>query len=237
MQLKDGRQLEIPITPEAPGTVLKLLSLETDLTSQVGEMDVVLGSQVDIPLHGTLHFVVQSMGAFPRSQAIQVATADGALHTMLSLNSPNLTLEDDHTVVGTLDLDKAFGESAFGELRLRAVPGDGSYGNWISLGKLVRRPHITAVRCTNLETPVCVIEGTDLFLATAFSSKATFENAVPVPIGFDGSTLVIPIKTSFRRETLFLRLRDDPYAMATIEIAPANPAGPARTRSQMEGLR
>ena len=114
------------------------------------------------------------LGPFPRSQTIEVATADGTLHTSLSLNSDSLILQDEHTAVGTMDLDKAFGESAFGELRLRAVPGDGTFGNWITLGKLVRRPHITAVHCTAIDTPTCMIEGSDLFLALAFSATESF---------------------------------------------------------------
>jgi hypothetical protein len=218
VKLKDGRSLTVPLSAENPGAMLKLLSFESTLTPRKGETDVVLGSQMDIPLHGTLHFVVQSMGVFPRTQTIEIATADGALHTSLSLNSDDLILQDDHTAVGTLDLDKAFGESAFGELRLRAVPGDGTYGNWITLGKLVRRPHITAVRCTSIDVPACMIEGSDLFLALAFSSKQSFEGATPVPTGFDGPIFSMPMKNSPRSTTLYLKLRDDPEAVATIRI-------------------
>ncbi len=216
--LKDGRVINVPVTSENPSAMLRLLSFQSTITPHQGELDVTLGSEHDIPLHGTLRFVLQSVGPFPRSQTIEVATADGALHISLSLNSDSLILQDEHTAVGTMDLDKAFGESAFGELRLRAVPGDGTFGDWITLGTLVRRPHITAVHCTAIDTPMCMIEGSDLFLALAFSATESFESEVPVPSGFDETTFAMPMKTSERRITLYVRLRDDPQAAAMIRI-------------------
>jgi hypothetical protein len=224
VKLKDGQSLTIPIATANPGATLKLLSFESTLAEREDQIEVLLDSQMDIPLHSTLHFVVQSQGNFPRNQRIEIATADGALHISLSLASDQLILQDDHTAVGTLQLDEAFGESAFGELLLRAVPGDGTFGNWISLGKLVRRPHITAVRCSHLNVSSCKIEGTNLFLALAFSSQESFEGAVPVPIGFDGTSLEMPLKASSRNTTLYVKLRDDPTATASITV----PYGGAR---------
>lgn len=216
--LKDGRIMDVPVTGENPGTVLRLLSSESTTTPNKGELEVTLSSHQDIPLVATLHFVVQSAGPFPNSQKIEVATADGALHTTLSLNSDNLILQDEHTAVGSVDLYKAFGESALGELRLRAVQGDGTFGNWITLGKIVRRPHITAVHCTDSYIPTCTIEGSDLFLALAFSATESFKSAVPVPTGFDEPTFVMPMRMPEGRTTLYVRLRDDPQAAATIQI-------------------
>ena len=217
--LKDGRVIQVPVSGEDPGAMLRLRSFHSTTMPVKGELEVALDSQQYIPLHSTLHFVVQSAGPFPRSQMIEVATADGALHTTLSLNSDNLILQDDHTVVGTLNLDKAFGESAFGELRLRAIPGDGTFGNWITLGKLIRRPHITAVHCTDHETPTCMIEGRDLFLALAFSTTESFESEVPVQSGFDETTFAMPMRPSDRGDMLYVRLRDDPQAAAMIRIS------------------
>jgi len=222
VSLKDGRVISVPVTAENPGAILRLLSVESTITPHEGELEVTLGSHQDIPLHGTLHFVVQSVGPFPRSQTIEVATAGGALHTRLSLNSDNLILQDEHTAVGTVDLDKAFGESAFGEMRLRAAPGDGTFGDWITLGKLVRRPHITAVHCTELDTPTCMIEGSDLFLALAFSATESFDPEIPVPSGFDETTFAIPMRASERGNTLYVKLRDDPQATAMIRLRDRN---------------
>jgi hypothetical protein len=220
--LKDGRVIDVPVTGENPGAMLRLLSSQSTITPRDGELEVMMGSQQDIPLHGTLHFVIQSVGPFPRSQTIEVATADGALHTSLSLDSDSLVLQDEHTAVGTLDLDKAFGESAFGELRLRATPSDGTFGEWITLGKLVRRPHIKAVHCTELDTPTCMIEGSDLFLALAFSATESFDPEIPVPSGFDETTFAIPMRASEHGNTLYMKLRDDPHAIATVRLPGRN---------------
>jgi hypothetical protein len=216
--LKDGRVIHVPVASEDSAATLRLLSLHSTIVPPPGELEVTLNSPQHIPLHSTLHFVVQSTGPFTRSQTIEVATADGALHTSLSLNSDSLILQDEHTAVGTVNLDKAFGESAFGELRLRAIPGDGTFGNWVTLGKLVRRPQITAVRCTDRETPTCMIEGRDLFLALAFSTSESFESEVPVPSGFDETTFAIPLRPSEHGTTLYVRLRDDPEAVAMIQV-------------------
>jgi hypothetical protein len=216
--LRDGRVINVPVGSEDPGAMLRLLSFQSTITQRKEELETSLSSQQDIPLHATLHFVVQSLSPFPRSQTIEIVTADGALHTSLSLSSESLILQDERTALGTVDLQKAFGESAFGELRLRAVPGDGTFGNWITLGKLVRRPYITAVHCTDLETPICAVEGSDLFLALSFSTTESFQPEVPVPSGFDERIFPMPMKTSERGTTLYVRLRDDPQAVATIRI-------------------
>jgi hypothetical protein len=216
--LKNGGVIAVPVASEDPRATLKVLSFESTLATPKGEISVGLSSQQDIALHGILHFVVQSAGIFPRGQDIEISTADGAVHTNISLSSGDLLLQDDHTAVGTVDLDKTFGESAFGELRIRAIPDDGTVGNWVTLGKLIRRPHITAIHCTNFDVPTCMVEGSDLFLALAFSTTEDFASAVPVPTGFDGSNFAIPMKRYGRGSTLYVRLRDDPEGVATIRI-------------------
>jgi hypothetical protein len=218
--LEDGGVMTVPVATEDPGATLKLLSSDSTLVTPKGEVAINLSSQQDIALHGVLHFVVQSEGIFPRGQDIEISTADGTVHTSISLLSGDLILQDDHTAVGMVDLDKAFGESAFGELRARAIPGDGTVGNWVTLGKLVRRPHITAIHCTNFDVPTCMVEGSDLFLALAFSTTEDFASAISVPTGFDGSNFAIPMKHYARGSTLYVRLRDDPEGFATIRIPP-----------------
>ena len=216
--LKDGGVMTVPVASEESGATLKVLSVDSTLNTPKGEIPVGLGSPRDLALHGMLHFVIQSAGVFPREQVIEISTADGAVHTSISLSSGDLILQDDHTAVGMVDLDKAFGESAFGELRLRALPGDGTVGNWVTLGKLVRRPHISAVHCTSVGVPTCMIEGSDLFLALSFSTTEAFTSAIPVPPGFDGSNFAIPMKPYSHGSTIYVRLRDDPEGVATIRI-------------------
>jgi hypothetical protein len=223
VSLKDGRVIEVPAAAEDPSTILKLVSLQPFARPHDGELEVSLGSQQDIPLRATLHFVVQSVGVFPLSQSIEIATADGAMHAMLNFHSESLILQDERTVVGSVDLYNAFGESAFGELRLRAVQGDGTAGSWVTLGKLVRLPHIKSVRCIDFDAPTCVIEGSDLFLSAAFSSTESFESQASVPTGFDEPTFVMSMPASGRWTTLYMRLRDDPQVTATIRIPPRDP--------------
>src|ERR1700761_7459556 len=216
--LEDGGVMTVPVATQDSGATLKVLSIDSTLATPKGELPVTLNSQSDIALHGILHFVIQSASVFPRGQILELSTADGAVHGSISLASGGLILEDERTAVATVDLDKTFGESAFGELRMRAIPGDGTVGNWVTLGKLVRRPHITAEHCTNVGVPTCMIEGSDLFLALAFSATEDFASAVPVPTSFDGSNFAIPMKPNTRSSTLYVRLRDDPNGFATIRI-------------------
>jgi len=205
--LKDGRVINVPVAAENPSAALKLVSLQPFVTPR-------------------LHFVVQSVGVFPLSQSIELATDDGALHTNLSFSSESLILQDEHTVVGSVDLYKTFGESAFGDLRLRAVQSDGTFGSWVTLGRLVRLPHIKSVRCTDFDTPTCMIEGRDLFLSLAFSPTESFESEASVPAGFDEPTFVVSMPASERRTTLYMRLRDDPLAMAMVRVPPADAGHP-----------
>jgi hypothetical protein len=194
-----------------------------------------LGAKDDIPLDGKLVFVVQTKNVFPRSQTIEVATADGSVHTTLSLASNNLVLQDEHTAVATLNPLKAFGESAFGKLAMRPVAADGTPGNWTGLGVLVRTPKITAIQCTTAEAPSCKAEGDKFFLVQAFSATRDFTKPVDVPTGYADDTFTVP--TPSDGTTLYLKLRDDPSQEATITLptpvqrAPptaATNAGPAQ---------
>jgi hypothetical protein len=65
-----------------------------------------------------------------------------------------------------------------------------------------------------------MVEGSDLFLALAFSTTEDFASAISVPTGFDGSNFAIPMKHYARGSTLYVRLRDDPEGFATIRIPP-----------------
>jgi hypothetical protein len=77
-----------------------------------------------------LTFVVKTNEAFPRTQKVEVATADGAVKTLLSLADDNLVLQDERTAVATLDPLKALGQSAFGPLAIRPVAAGGIGRGW-----------------------------------------------------------------------------------------------------------
>ena len=191
-------------------------------------MPVTLGARDDILLEGKLTFVVQTKDAFPRTQTIEVATADGSVHTTLSLATNNLVLQDEHTAVATLDPLKAFGQSAFGKLQIRPVAADGTPGNWTPLGVLVRAPQITAIHCTSADAPTCTVEGSNLFLVQSFGATKDFARPADVPTGFAENNFTVP--TPADGATLYLKLRDDPSAVATVTLpTPLQESTPSAT--------
>jgi hypothetical protein len=225
VKLKDGRSLKVKITAQAARPTVKLLSMQATAVDSQGALAVTLGAKNDIPLAGKLTFVVQSSQDFPRAQSIEVATDGEAVHTTLSLAAGSLVLQDAHTAVATLDPLKAFGQSAFGKLSFRPVAADGTTGEWIGLGTLVRTPQVTAIHCTTPAAP-CTAEGKNLFLAQAFSASKDFTGARPVPTGFAQDSLEVPAPTD--GSTLYLKLRDDPSGIASVKLpAPLAAAAPA----------
>ena len=215
-KLKDGRTMPVKISAEAARPELRLLSFKVTSAQKDGTLPVTLGARDDILLDGKLTFVVQTKDAFPRTQTIEVATADGSVHTTLSLATNNLVLQDEHTAVATLDPLKAFGQSAFGKLQMRPVAADGTPGNWTPLGVLVRAPQITAIHCTSADAPTCTVEGSNLFLVQSFGATKDFARPADVPTGFAENNFTVP--TPADGATLYLKLRDDPSAVATVTL-------------------
>jgi hypothetical protein len=216
VKLKDGRALTVNVSTEAARPGLNLLSFKAAPAQKSGNLPVILGAKNDIPLDGKLTFVVQTKDVFPRTQTIEVATADGSVHTNLSLAANTLVLQDDHTAVGTLDPLKAFGQSAFGKLQMRPVAADGTSGNWTPLGILVRTPEITAIHCTTADAPDCTLDGSKFFLAQAFAADKNFATPAEVPTGYADANLKVP--TPADGATLYLKLRDDPSTVATLTL-------------------
>jgi hypothetical protein len=223
-KLKDGREITVKVSAEPARPTLTLLSMTSAPLEQQGTVPVKVDSKEAIPLNGTLHFVVQTKAVFPRTQMVEVATADGSATTKLSLAQGNLVLQDDHTAVATLDPLKAFGASAFGPLAMRPVSSDGTAGDWTRLGVLVRAPQISGVDCAAGATN-CTVHGKNLFFAAAFSADKEFAHPTQVPTGFAEESLQVPAPSD--GATLYLRLRDDPSALAALALP--NPVKPAAT--------
>jgi hypothetical protein len=216
VKLKDGRTMPVKISAEAARPGLTLLSFKATPVQKDGTLPVSFGAKDDILLEGKLTFVVQTKDAFPRTQTIEVATADGSVHTTLSLAANNLVLQDDHTAVATLDPLNAFGQSAFGKLQMRPVAADGTPGDWTPLGTLVRAPQITAIHCTTADAPTCTVEGNNLFLVQSFDATKDFAKPTDVPTGFADNSFAVP--TPADGATLYLKLRDDPSAVASVTL-------------------
>ncbi len=234
VKLKDGRTLNVKVSAEAARPTLSLLSFNVTPGQVPGALPVTLTGKDEIPLNGKLSFVVQTKAAFPRDGKVEVATADGTVHTTLSLADNNLVLQDGHTAIATLDPGKAFGQSAFGKLQMRPVGADGTPGDWTPLGNLVRTPQITGIKCTATDAPTCNLDGSNLFLVQSFSPSKDFAAPAEVPSGFAGSTLPVPTPTD--GATLYLKLRDDPNQVAAVTLplplpkpTPATAAAPTAT--------
>jgi len=216
VELKDGRTMTVKISAQAQRPSLILLSFNDKPVQLNGALSVTLGAKDDLSLNGKLTFVVQTKDVFPRKQTIEVATVGGSVHTSLSLADNDLVLQDEHTAIATLDPLKAFGQSAFGKLQMRPVAEDGTPGDWTPLGTLVRTPQITAIQCTTVDAPTCTIDGSGLFLVRSFSAGKDFAKPTEVPTGFAERTFIVP--TPADGTTLYLKLRDDPDAVAAITL-------------------
>jgi hypothetical protein len=188
----------------------------------------------DLPLQRRLVFFLRSRvpANFARSEKIEIASTDGSFQTTLSLADGSLILEDAHTAVAAIDPLARFGSSAFGPIQLRAVTAEGTTGDWVPVGTLVRLPGLKDLRCPRNPAKTCQLTGTNLFLITAVGSNPDMTNAVDVPSEFTGTTLTIPNvpktgTSGAMTGTLYVRLRDDPTAVQALSLPVSTPTGPA----------
>jgi len=235
--LHDGRVLKTQATIEPPRPRVTLVNKGVQPT---GAATVGMGSADALPLEGRLVFFLKAVGPanFPRDARVEVAAVDGAFRTTLSLSEGSLMLEDARTAMGSLDPLARFGPSAFGPIQLRVLAANGTAGDWLPLGTLVRVPGFRELRCPRATTKPCTLIGTHLFLAMAFSSTKDFANPSDVPPEYTGTQITVPHPAG---GVLYVRLRDDPGTAATLTLpvtavgnepvtplpAPAAPVAPA----------
>jgi hypothetical protein len=114
VELRDGRQLKVPVTVDPPRPQVTLLSKGTQDESSAAPNPVQLGSLDELPADNRLVFFLRSRlpANFPRGEKVEVAAVDGSFRTVLSLADGSLMLEDAKTAVGTLDPLARFGSSA-----------------------------------------------------------------------------------------------------------------------------
>lgn len=226
--LRDGRKLKAPVTVLPPRPEISLLSKGVQSDTSAAPSPVTLGSADDLPVDGRLVFFLKSgvPTNFPRDEKVELAAADDSFHTDLSLADGSLMLEDATTAMGSVEPLARFGTSAFGPMRVRAVAADGTTGNWVPLGTLVRLPEFKELRCPHAAAKPCQLTGTNLFLATAIAATPDFSNPVDVPMDFTGTELNVPHPTG---GVLYLKLRDDPATTQTLSLA-VTPMAPPATR-------
>ena len=235
-KLTDGRTLSVSYSVDTARPALDLLSKTVKADTGNG-LPLTLPGTSDIPLNSKITLALRSRfpERFPRSEKVEVALEDGSLKTTLSLADGSVVLQDSRTALAYVTPGKIFGTSAFGPIQARAVASDGTTGDWIPLGTLVRTPVITGVTCAKAvakdESPdtACQITGRDLFLLESIAADSSFGTAAQVPLGFAGDSLSVPRPAD--NKTLYLKLRDDPDAVTTVTASVPLPSTGSRKAS------
>jgi hypothetical protein len=224
VELRDGRELKVPVTVEQPRPEITLLSKGTQDDTSSDPSPVRLGSSDDLPVERRLVFFLKSKkpANFPRDQKIEVAAVDDSFRTVLSLSDGTLMLEDASTALGVVEPLNRFGSSAFGPVQARAVTADGVKGEWMPLGTLVRLPGFKELHCPRTSAKPCTLTGSNLFLAASIGSTPEFDIATDVPPDFTGTQLSVPHPVN---GLLYLKLRDDPETVQTLALT-VTPSGP-----------
>ena len=214
--LADGRSVPVPYVVDSPRPSVEIHAMSTRLQTSTA-VPLTIGSSSDLPLDARITIALRSASPvrFPRGEKIEIALIDGSLRTALNVADGSLVLQDAHTALAFFSPSKSFGASAFGPLQLRAVAEDGTAGDWIPLGTLVRTPSITSISCprqqaraaapAKSEAPkpdeaaaaeqtaaTCTLTGRDLFLIDSFSGDSSFNAPIAVPLGFTGDALPVP---------------------------------------------
>ena len=217
--LKDGRMLELPTVVEAPRPKVALVT--KSIRPGAAPSAITLGNADELSIDGQISFLLHTEmpNRFPRSEKIEVATADESFSVMLNFGDGSLVLRDTENVVASLDPLKAFGPSAFGPLQFRAVNLEGGKGDWQPLAVLVRLPVLREIRCLAIPDKPCQLSGSNLYLIDSVASDPQFTHAAPVPTGFLDTMLSVPRPSE---SGLYIKLRDDPSAVstATLPITP-----------------
>ncbi|MDP9051993.1 MAG: hypothetical protein M3O31_14935 [Acidobacteriota bacterium] len=189
--LNDGRILYVPVSVESARPMVSLLGkADVPESAAKSEFNIRLASEDDLPANDGLIFSLKSAQPFPRAGKVEIASPDDSLHTTLSLAdaSPALILEGPDTLLATLQPLKAFGPSAFGPIRMRAVTPDGSVGDWLPLVTLVRLPVFTRLSCPVVTAPVVAPRGKTAKGARAAASPG---DGVEVPAADAEATLPV----------------------------------------------
>ncbi len=222
--LKDGRTtaLRTVISSVRPQLELLQKSIQPAPDSPAA---IQITDANEMPQYARISFSMRSKvpEKFARNERIEIANDDGSLHASLTIADGGLTLQDQQTVLANYDPQKAFGASAFGALKVRAVSADEIAGDWQPLITLVRVPALQKVECPPNAIDACTLTGTSLFLIDSVAAAADFSDKVSVAEGFVAPSLKVPHPAA--DGTLFIRLRDDPTVVdrAVLPVTTARP--------------
>ena len=237
VKLSDGRVLKVDAALTAARPSVMLISKNVEFAATAGEAsNIQLGdvaSSDELPQDAKLTFSIhaQTPPTFSRKDEIEVASQDESFSTVLSIADGTMTLADAKVAVATIYPAKAFGMSAFGPLKFRAI-SDGVQGDWQPLTTLVRLPKLQSLKCPPAADQTCLLTGTDLFLLDSVSNDVEFEPSVQVPDGFAGSALNVPHPV---HGILYVKLRDNPSVVNQVTQAELRPS-PAPTGKHSEAI-
>jgi hypothetical protein len=215
--LKDGRVLEVAAVVRVSRPKVTLISKSIQLDPSAATSAIQLKGDDELPQNATLSFSLKSQtpATFPHDEMIEVATEDESAHVILSVSDGTLTMQDAQTVLATLNPRKNLGESAFGRLRFRPINVNGEKGDWQALVTLVRLPTLEALHCPASTEKSCTLQGSGLYLIDSVSSDPQFQQSVPVPDGFAGSSLNVPHPNG---PLFYVKLRDDRSTVNKVEL-------------------
>jgi hypothetical protein len=220
-QLKDGRTVAFRTTVQPPRPLVSVISRDVEIEPATG-LSIRLGDKQDVPRRAKLTFSIRAEppAVFTGRESLEVATANGVFSANLSA-ADGLVLQDSQVAVASLDLQKKFSASAYGQLRFRVVK-DNVPSDWQPLATLVRLPQVTGVSCGEGREAPCTLKGSNLFLIAEIAGSAKFEKSVTVPDGFAAESLSVPHPRGGR---LYLKLRDDPQTVDTLVVSPESASG------------
>ncbi|MCJ2182909.1 hypothetical protein MTR62_09425 [Novosphingobium sp. 1949] len=211
VELAEGRTARLSVTIAPPRPSARLLSRSVAMPARAdGARPLALQSDDLLPEGGELVFSLEAPAgkSFGRDAAVEIAQGDSTL-ARLTLGK-GLIPSSAQVLVARFD-SASLPQGTYGALRYRVLD-NGVPGAWQPLATLVRLPQIRALSCAK-GTAACTLTGRNLFFVSAVSASADFARPVEVPVGFTGSSLTV---TPSAEGTLYLRLRDDPDAVARL---------------------
>lgn len=205
------KHLSVTVAPPRPSATL--IALSAQVPHRDGVLSLALSDPKVIPAEARLTFSFRDGGDAPLTgkEQIEVATADGRASTQIAAGA-GYDLQSGQVGIVSLTPAQALGATAYGPLRFRVVR-DGVAGDWTPLGTLVRLPDIETAACAKDR---CTLGGGKLFLIDSVAGDAAFAKPTAVPDGFTGATIEVPAPAA--GTTLYLRLRDDPRAVASVGV-------------------
>ncbi|WP_343222133.1 hypothetical protein [Novosphingobium profundi] len=214
VELASGRTIALATSVAPPRPSAHVLSRSVRLPAPMqGERALVLTSDDFLPAGGELVFSLEGAAGqpFTRDVAVEIAPSSGAALARLAIGK-GLVPSSPGVVVGRLD-SSVLPQGSYGPLRYRLVES-GVAGDWQPLATLVRLPRIEGVTCPKGGVGTCTLTGRNLFLVSAVAGHAGFDEAISVPPGFTGEDVKVPRPAEGK---LYLRLRDDAGAVATLD--------------------